>query len=249
MNRKVFLILFFLGSVVYADFLDDVKKMIGTQYKDYFDPLAKEINVAMNGGLFHQGKPLGITGFDAGLKIPLKKINQDFSDKLKTLQIESPQIFGLPWLQLEKGLPAKIDLVARVGIPIQGVTMYGVGLRYGIFSSIIPGIPDISIMGVYSSLSHEMLIATTKSANIVASFGLPLIKPYIGLGIDSTEVKATDKAKQNTPMVSEEVKGESNVTRIELGINLNIIPLLYFNLGYGIVDSDNFYVLSAGLKF
>ena len=227
---------------VKADMWGDVQQYLTTQANSYCSSLAKEVGPVIAGGVFHQGKSLGVPGFDVGIRMPIKNLANDFV--FKSTDVTA---IGLPIIQAELGLPSNIDLIVRMMPPQEGMTMTGFGVRYGIFKSALPGVPSISAIATMNKLTTEMFEATALSANVVASLGLVLITPYIGVGMDSTEVKATDAALLGTGLTS--ASGSASTTRIEVGANFNPLPLLYIYGGYTMIGADTGYNLGMGLKF
>ncbi|OGS21351.1 MAG: hypothetical protein A2252_08915 [Elusimicrobia bacterium RIFOXYA2_FULL_39_19] len=205
-----------------------------------FNALAKDMGAVLGGGFYHSGKSLGVVGFDAGGRISIQKI----SDDNKLFKDNNTDMIALPWVQLEKGLPMKIDLIVR-GISSDGLTAYGGGIKYNLISF---AVLNISAVLSHNQLTHDYLKATTTGLGVVASLDIPIIKPYVGFGSDSTEVTPGTKALADAPLL-EGVKGKSSGTRIEAGVNISPLPLLYIYGAYTMVNSGTGYAGGLGLKF
>ncbi|MFN3967149.1 MAG: hypothetical protein ACK4JE_05580, partial [Endomicrobiia bacterium] len=86
------------------------------------------------------------------------------------------------------------------------------------------------------------------SANIIISIGTPIVQPYLGIGYDSNELTAGEKAKEENPLLKE-LKGRSTGTRIELGANISPFPFVYLYGGYASSYGDTGYTAGLGIKF
>ena len=212
--------------------------------QDRLDNFAKDLGVLLGGGSFHQGKSLGLPGFDVGIHVPVVKIKDE-----DTIIKGSLDSVALPILQAEIGLPANLDLLARF-TSYSDATMVGVGLRYGIIKKSIPGFPSLSAQAVYNTLNVNSglnkLKATTMSVDCIASIDLPIITPYAGVGMDNTEVTPDSTI---TDVTGANLKGKASVMRLEAGINLSLVPLTYLQLGGVLVNGDINYTAGLGIKF
>ena len=208
--------------------------------QERLDSFTKDLGAVMGGGSYHQGESLGILGFDVGVQVPVKKVD----DQDVIIKQSSLDSIALPILQVEKGLPMDIDIIARF-TTFQSATMFGVGVRYGLFKSDIPGLPGISLQAIYNKLDVSAdlnkLSATTISADAVVSIGLPIITPYLGVGIDKTEVTP------DSTIV--DLKGTAQTTHIEGGVNLALIPFTYIKIGATMIDGSMGYDAGLGVKF
>lgn len=75
------------------------------------DAFAEDIGAMTGGASFHSGKALGFPlGIDAGVHAPIMRVQDD-----NAILRDDGKNFTLPWLQVEYGLPGKIDLIARGG--------------------------------------------------------------------------------------------------------------------------------------
>jgi hypothetical protein len=189
-------------------------------------------------GSFHHGKALGFPlGFDVGVHVPVVGVkNED------TILRDDGSNVTATWIQGEVGLPMKINIIARGG-KVLDADMLGGGVRLGLFSSALPGVPSISVSALYSQLDHDYFDMKTYSGNAVLSFDLPFIDPYVGFGYDSSKLETTTKASATT------MKGSANGTRAELGINLHAIPFTYISAGVGIANGETMYHGGAGVRF
>jgi hypothetical protein len=198
------------------------------------DALAADIGALVGGPSFHQGKALGFPlGIDLGVHAAFVGVDSD--DKILR---DNGSTAHSGWVQAEYGLPGRINLIGRVGQLYQA-DLYGGGLRWGIFSSVVPGIPSVSISGLYAKAKHDLFSAETYSGNLVASFDIPFIHPYIGAGYDSTKLNPDGSA----------LNGKGGGARLEAGLNLSIIPFTYLSVGGGVANRRKLGHAGLGVKF
>ena len=242
-SLMVALTLFFVGpSLALDDFSNNFTANLN---QVALDSLSQDIGAVMGGGSFHTGKALGFPlGFDVGVHVPGVGVPEDNA----ILKDDGSTTQGL-WGQVEVGLPLNLNIIARLGKFYDG-DMLGGGIRYGLFSPSIPGLPAISITGLYSTLDHDYFKADTLSANVALSFNIPVIHPYVGVGYDVTTLDLRDPAFVGAPAsVSRDLEGESSGYRAEAGVNLSIIPFTYITLGAGLANGQEMYHAGAGVKF
>jgi hypothetical protein len=231
------------SSVFAANPFDQVNNLLNGQVtsvaQGMLDNFAKDLGGLMGGGSFHQGKSLGLPGFDVGIHVPTIKIKDE-----DTIIKSSLDSVALPILQAEIGLPANLDLIARF-TSYSDASLIGVGLRYGIIKNSLPGLPSLSVQGVYNTLNVNSglnkLKATTMSIAVITSIDLPIITPYAGVGMDNTEVTPDSTITNLT--------GKASAVRAEVGINLSLVPFTYIQLGGALVNGDINYTAGLGIKF
>ncbi len=198
------------------------------------DALAGDIGALVGGPSFHHGKALGFPlGFDVGVHAAFLSVDNE--DKILR---DNGVTAHSGWVQAEYGLPGRINLIGRVG-RLYAADLYGGGLRWGVFTSDVPGVPSISISGLYGKVKHDVFSAETYSGNLVASFDIPFIHPYLGVGYDSTKVNPDGSA----------VTGKQGAPRFEAGVNLSIIPFTYLSLGGGLANGRRIGHAGVGVRF
>lgn len=245
-RRKValvsFLVLGGLSPLLANDISNNFRLHIN---QDTLDNLAKDLGALMGGGSFHEGSMLGFPfGFDLGVHVPVIRIE----DNNPILVDDGTSVQAL-WGQAEIGLPAQINLIGRVGKAFDA-DLYGGGLRVGLINPLTPGVPSLSLTGLYGRMKHEFFNLDTVSANVVLSIDLPFIHPYIGGGYDRSNLKLHGSAYEGVPAgVSRDLEGEANGYRAEGGINLSIMPFTYINLGMGLANDKKTYHAGAGVRF
>ncbi len=250
----VYIITFFISlSIIQAvDIFEEFKTNVQQQY---LNPFTKDLAGITCGNIVNNAESLKFfstlppsIGLNIRLYVPIKEIDDGNIILQNAFQSENFKYIFIPVLQLEKGLPYNIDLIARFsGYFYKGFTFYGLGLRYNIFS-LPPGmsIINISIAGFYNFLKVEdVLDMNSNSLSLIVSLNkIPVISPYILLGVDNAEMEISERLNLG------KLKGEfSYGLRYEVGANISFLPLLYLNLGYSKIYDKNAYSLGLGLKF
>ena len=206
------------------------------------NPFARDLGGIIGGADFHSGRTLGFPGFDIGVAGTVQT-KPDKDDSI--LRSGNMHTFGAPLLQAEIGLPLHFDVIGR-GTGFQGAHLLGGGLRYGLHhSGKLSPLPDIAISAFGDSLHHRYFNLTHYSADAVASFGLPILKPYVGVGYDYTEVTAS--ASLPTGVAS--AKGIGRGTRLTGGVDVQPLPLFHFYGAYVLLHGISGFEAGLGLRF
>ena len=200
-----------------------------------FDALAKDLGALVGGGTFHSGESLGFpVGFDIGYHVD----GTDLDNKDVILR-DNHSFATANWVQAELGLPAKLGVIGRYG-KIYSADVYGGGLHYGLLKSDVPGVPSISISALYHQLNDDTLKGRFLSGNLVASFDVPILHPYLGAGYDNSHIETKGSGS---------IKGDANGYRVEAGLNLSLIPFTYITLGGGVANGQKMGHAGAGIRF
>ncbi|MBI3549774.1 MAG: hypothetical protein HY078_12110 [Elusimicrobia bacterium] len=223
------------GATAFGDFKSNVN--LGN-----LKPFALDIGGVLGGTNFHSGRSLGMPGFDVGV-VGTMQLRPDRDDTI--LRNAGVQRFGIPMIQAEIGLPFNFDVIAH-GMSAQGARVFGGGLRYGIHKSgVLSVLPDVAVSVFGDKLNHEFFNATHFSGNVVASFHLPIVHPYVGFGYDVT--KATVGAATAAGVVGGSATARG--TRLTAGVDVSPIPFLHaygaYNLLHGLPGID----LGLGFRF
>lgn len=246
--KKVLVLLSVLAfvscPVVAADPFDNFNTIVvlgGDVAQKSLDNLATDLGALLGGGTYHDGKSLGIPGFDIGIHVPTKKVSDD-NVIVKESDVSS---VALPMAQLEIGLPMDIDLIARYSSMLDS-TLTGFGLRYGILKPDLPGLPSLSLQAVMTNLdvaaNDNKFKASTTGVSLTISFNhLPIVTPYAGVGYDTTEIKPDSTLST--------LKGTASGTRVEAGVNLGLLPFTYLQLGAAMAGGSTDAVIGLGVQF
>jgi hypothetical protein len=233
----------FAGNV-FDNFTDKLTNESVPLAQSDLDNFASDLGAVMVAGSYHSGKSLGFPGIDVGIHAPMKNV----SDKDGIVKATGLSYIGLPALQVEIGLPSNLDLLVRYS-SIYNANLMGGGLRYGILRNSMPFLPNISVQGIYNSLTvasdANKFTATAMDISALASFNLPIVDPYVGVGYYSATV--TPDSSIATPQVG--MKGNGSGYRAEAGVNMGLIPLTYLQLGVAVMNGDLGGTLGIGARF
>ena len=207
----------------------------------FLNPFAKDLGSLLGGGTF-DGTDCGFPGVDVNFKFVM-------IDKPSVEDLILPQntLVGIPYGQVEVGLPMGIGVLARgfsLSIDSNNVAILGFGAKYKIVEE-SPVLPAIAVYGTYNFLSNfPDFDASTISINIAVSKGFsPLpVGVYAVAGVDFTTVQS--KVAGFT-----DVKGTATGYRANAGIRISPLPLFYLNGDIGFANGSTSYNAGAGLGF
>ena len=215
------------------------------QYADSgsLKPFTRDLGGLLGGATFHDGRSLGFSGFDVGVRYSAQFYPSKGDEIMRGNGVRS---FGVPWVQAEIGLPFKIDGFIR-GISYQGLTVSGGGIRYGLYApSDKPWTPQILVSAVGDSVVHQSFSATHFGADLVASAGTPKFLPYVGVGVDRTRLVA--RASLLDPAL-DGVSATTLTSRFTAGVRLKPFQFTYVNLAYVNVHGQSGAEAGAGVRF
>lgn len=255
MNKKILIIIVFIFNFSLLRSIDIFEEFKNNFQQQYLVPFTKDLTGLTCGGIVNNAESLNFfsaippsIGLNIRFYTPIKEIDSENIILQNAFQNQDLKYILMPIVQLEKGLPYNIDLIGRFsGYFYKGFIFYGAGIKYKIIS-LPPGISilNISIAGFYNFLKVEdVLNFNSTSANLIVSLNkIPVITPYITIGLDNGELEVSDTLGFSG------LKGKfSNGLRYEGGINLSFLPILYLNLGYSKIYNTEAYSLGLGLKF
>lgn len=165
------------------------------QAQHYLDVLAKDLTPIMAGGSYGVGASLGAPSINVSL-------SGSYNDMSSDNKLVSDSSLTYPMLQVEVGLPAKIDLILR-GSMAYDSTILGGGLRYQLLESSFIIIPTISVTGLYNNLSAKdsdnKFGMNNYIASATASFpNIPLITPFVNVTYTYSDLKAKSSIYDGT---------------------------------------------------
>lgn len=175
-----------------------------------FNQLAKDFTAAGSYKAITPATPLGITGFDLGGEISVTQLDNSAVWKKAGANISA---LPMPKLHLTKGLPFNIDVGASlVAVPDSNIKLMGLEARYAIFEGGVAS-PAVGVRAAYSKLSGvDQLGFNAKSIELVASKGILMVTPYIGVGRVWGSV---------TPNIGSLQKASPTSSKVFAGINAN----------------------------
>ena len=223
-----------------ADVFSDFQSKVRT---DYVKPFALDLGGILGGASAHTGRTLGMPGFWAGVVAGVQ-FRPDRDDRI--LRDAGVKAFGLPLIEAGVGLPFKIDVIVH-GVTARGLTIYGGGLRYGLYRTDLVDtfLPNVSISAFGDKVNHAYFSATHGSMNAVATWNLPIVKPFFLAGFDVTEVKV---GAANTPGVTG-TKATARGSRFSAGVDLHPLPFISLRGAYTMRHGLPGFDLGLGAQF
>jgi hypothetical protein len=232
-------VLFVFANTARADYFEDFKKEV---QESLIKPFAEDFGGLIGGADFNSGRTVGFPGFDVGLVLVAQSKPNDDNKILKNAKVNT---FGIPFLQGSIGLPLVGMDVAVRGITYSGLTVIGGGVRYSFHKSgIAKFIPDVMVSGFYDVINYEYFKGSHYSLNASASFDIPVVKPFVGIGFDNTEIEV-----KGTNTSLDGVSASTGKIRSTAGIKIIPFPFLYVFGAYSIFHGQSGYQLGAGAKF
>ena len=210
--------------------------------KAYLKPFAEDLGGLIGGADFNSGRALGFPGFEAGLAATVQSKPNSKNLILKNADIKA---FGIPLVQASAGLPIVGADIALRGITLSGFSVIGVGARYPVLKSgtLTKFIPDVSVSAFYDAINYKYFKGSHMSFDAAASFDIPVIKPFVGVGIDRTSLEIKDVPGLNG------VDGTISKPRYTLGVKFSPMPLLYVYGAYSSLHGNAGYQAGFGARF
>ena len=163
------------------------------QAQKYLNNLSSDLGNIMTGGSFSASAAFGVSGIDVHLKINYNKISNEI------MEAEGINELYVPILTGGIRLSDQLDILAKYGY-LQDTNIYGGGLRLLVFEGRDFVIPSISVHGMYTLIKADdgenKLDGNNLGLGAVATFNLPIVTPYIGVGWDKTMAKPKSSNKQ-----------------------------------------------------
>lgn len=240
--KKMILSLCILPLLAAGAKADPFSKFKANVQGAYLKPFAADLGGILGGNDFHSGAAIGFPGFDAGLAATIQSKPGTENRILRNAKVNS---FGMPVLHAGAALPLiGADVMLR-GVSLSGFSIVGGGLRYPVLKSgtVTMFIPDVSVAAYYDVITYDYFKGTHMSLDASASFNIPVIKPFAGVGVDRTKVEV-----KNVPGFNG-LSGSISKTRYTVGVRFSPLPLLYVYGAYNILHGQTGYSMGAGAKF
>lgn len=207
-------------------------------------PFTQDLGSILGAATFHNGRSLGFSGFDMGVRGGMQFYPSKGNSVLRKRGVK---FFGLPWVQAEIGLPFRFDGYIR-GISYQGLTIAGGGLRYGLTKkSDKPFSPQLLVAASAHSVAHSHFSASHFGSNLIASLNGKITTIYIAGGMDRTVVVV-----RSVPAREPTLKGARQTTlesRFTLGISFRPKPYLYLHFAYTLTHGQSGLDSGVGIRF
>jgi hypothetical protein len=191
-------------------------------------PFALDLGGVLGGSVVDTGRTYGFPGFWLGGDAILQT-RPDANDLI--LRDANVHSFALPMIQAGVGLPFQTDVIVH-GVGAYGVTIMGGGIRKSLYrtAAIDPVLPNVSISAYGDKVNAGPFNATHGSANAIAMWNIPIIKPFLEAGYDATKVTVGAAATPGLDGVS----ATANGTRYSAGVDFTPFP--FFDLRLAIAD-------------
>ncbi|MEI7529886.1 MAG: hypothetical protein WCK76_13200 [Elusimicrobiota bacterium] len=227
----------------FSDFKKDIILNTQAQAKGMLSPFAEDFGGLIGGADFNNGRALGFPGFDVGIAATIQAKPNVNNTLLKNAGVNA---FGIPLVQASVGLPlVGADLAVR-GLSLSGLSIIGGGVRYPVLKSgtLTKFIPDVSVSAFYDVITYDYFKGTHMSVDAAASFDIPIIKPFIGVGLDRTtlEVKGVNALLDG-------VDATISKPRYTLGVKFSPLPLVYVYGAYSSLHGVDGYNFGLGARF
>jgi len=172
-----------LTPSAHADPFADFQTRVRTEY---VKPFALDLGGVLGGASAHTGRALGMPGFWVGA-VGAVQLRPDANDRV--LRDAGVKAFGVPLIEAGVGLPFKIDVIVH-GISAMGASIYGGGLRYGVYRTDLVDsfLPNVSVSAFGDKVNHKYFSASHGALNAAATWNLPIVKPFFLAGYDVTKV-------------------------------------------------------------
>ncbi|OIO01232.1 MAG: hypothetical protein AUJ51_08660 [Elusimicrobia bacterium CG1_02_56_21] len=232
-----------LATGAKADPFEDFKLQIQAQGEALLKPFAEDLGGIIGANDFNSGRAIGFPGFEAGLAATLQSKPGTNNRILRDADVKT---FGAAMLHAGAALPfIGADVMAR-GVGYSGFSIIGGGLRYPLLKSgtLTKFIPDVSVSAYYDVINYDYFKGSHMSLDAAASFDIPVIKPFVGVGIDRTKLEI-----KNVNAALNGISGTISKPRYTLGIRLSPMPFLYVYGAYNILHGQTGYSMGAGAKF
>jgi len=207
------------------------------QAQRYLDNLASDLGNVMTGGSFGASASLGLSNIDLNLKVNYNKVSNEI------MKAENTTELYVPMFTAAVGLPYDLEILAKYGY-MQDTNIYGAGLRYLILEDKDLIIPAVTIQGMYTMLNakdgENKVDGNNLGFGAVATFNLPVVTPYIGVGWDMTKVNPKSSNKQN-------LEGSYEGFGYYAGVSIAAV-IINGTIGISVYDGDVSYTfgLSSG---
>lgn len=233
MKRLVFAVLFAALSaapVLASDYKFD--NFAANVSADNLEAFTKDMGGLLGSGTYSTGRILGWGGFLLSARAAAMPKPSDENTALG----KDHEVMYMPWIQGEIGLPFRIDGFIRA-TSWDGLTLAGGGLKWGVTRPVDTLYSFQTMITVMAQSGvHRDFSLTHYNANLVISFKMPVVTPYIGGGVDYT--KLTVEGADDTSLIG---KREYTTTpRASAGLNFKLpaymdlsVAANYANYGFG----------------
>ncbi len=191
---------------------------------------AKDLGGLMGSGTYTTGRVLGWGGFQIGPRATMIfKMSKGKNESTHTALGEREEVGEVyyPWLQADIGMPFRLDGFIRAS-SYQGMTIAGGGVRWGITrpNEMLGSLQPMLVLSAHSASARDFS-ATHYNASLVISMKFKYFVPYIGGGVDYTNLHI------NQSVLNAELAGETEyaaTARATAGLNFKLPSYLDLSL-------------------
>ncbi len=223
------------AAPAWAQEIDQLQSLAQAEFR----LLSEDLGAALSYHAQIPAEPLGLTGFDIGVGVTATRVEN--SEVLqKATSDDSDTTLYVPTIRVHKGLPAGFDLgLTYASIPGSNIRYTGGELRYAILEGGTAS-PALAVRGSLTKLSGvDQLGFETRGIDVSISKGLTVFTPYAGVGRVWIE---------STPQVSGLRKEEFSLTKVFVGVGMNL-AVLNLNLQADKTGDATSYSLKLGWRF
>ncbi len=235
-------VLCFVSINVFANpldkFNDVMDKVSHSTAKRYLEHFADDMGSVMTGSNYGITASLGLTRLDVSLKLNTVNVDNEI------MRAEGTSEVFMPMLVAAFALAYDIDIIAKYGY-FYDSSLYGAGLRYKVYDSDEYYLPSVTVQGIYSILNIDDDGNKVDNNNIalaaVASFPIPYVTPYVGIGFDRTKSEAKSSDHDG-------LSAEVDNVAYSLGVSVDILTIKG-SVGVTFHDGVPSYNLGVGAGF
>ncbi|MBU2575126.1 MAG: hypothetical protein KKH28_13725 [Elusimicrobia bacterium] len=232
-----------LTNIAWAGPFEDFKTQVIAAASQGMDAFAADVGGLLGGTDFSSGRTVGFPGFDVGLAGMVQTKPGSGNIILKNADVDA---FGIMLGQASVGIPVVGADVALRGISYSGFSIVGFGARYPVFKSgtLTMFIPDVAVSAYYDLINYTYFSGSHISFDASASFNIPIIKPFVGVGYDKTSLEV-----KGVSALVNGIEGKSSKTRLTVGAKLIPFPFLYVYGAYTLLHGNTGMNFGLGARF
>jgi len=235
LKKLFFLFLLLLNQKLFSANYSNFKQINLLNLK----PFTSDIGGLLGGGINYSARSLGFSGFD----ISFRSSYQLKPSKKNTI-LPSERAFGFNYIQIELGMPYRLDGFIRAGGGDE-IIVVGGGIKYGLWKVMDELYRVHGILVINSHMAnYKDFYAIQYGAQTVFSMNCGNIRPYAAIGFDNTRLVVQNAS--DTSMIDKEEKVLKD--RYTFGFRWKI---KWFNIAaaYNILHGRNGIEGAIGLRF
>ncbi len=235
--KKFFIFLFFItNSYLYSS---DFSKFESSDINS-IKAFARDIGNVIGGSTLYSARALGFGGFGVSYKGSYQ-IKPEKNDGV----LEKNKVFGINYIQIENGLPYRIDSFLRAGVD-DNFNVIGGGLRYGVISVTDELYKPNVIFSLSSHMGlHRDFYIVSYGALVAVSLRITNgIVPFFASGVDS--LKLVVKSHTDSNLIDKKIYDK--VIRNSFGFRFRY-KFLNLSMAYNIYEKRDGFDISGGIRF